>query len=381
MKPYWQYNGNEIYHGDALEILKQLPDESVNCCVTSPPYWGLRDYGTASWKGGDSSCDHKYHVSSPYNANFNERWGNATGQKKQESERHDVLYKEICGKCGAIRIDQQLGLEKTPEEYVSRLVRIFQEVKRILRNNGTLWLNLGDSYATPKNGNTQGTSTSSLRNKNYLKLLREQSLFKKLLPPGLKPKDIVGIPWRVGFALQADGWYLRQDIIWSKPNPIPESVKDRCTKAHEYIFLLSKNQRYFYDADAIAEPCNYPNEGKWGGDNKGYDGDNTMKARALLSFVNNKYRNKRSVWTCSTMPFPKAHFATFPEKLIEPCILAGCPKDGIVLDPFFGAGTTGIVAYKHDRKFIGIDLSEIYLKDIAIPRLEKEMAQLKLFTN
>jgi DNA modification methylase len=321
LKPYWQNNGNLIYHGDAWEVLRQLEDESINCCVTSPPYWGLRDYG----------------------------------------------------------IDGQLGLEKTPEEYVANLVSIFTQLQRVLKNDGTLWLNLGDTYAAywgDKYGQPNAFGRPRPENKGQTTPTKDSPDFKNC---SFKPKDLIGIPWSVALALRDDGWYLRQDIIWSKPNPMPESVKDRCTKAHEYIFLLSKNQKYYYDADVIKEPCTYPNEGKWGGDNKGYDGDQSKKARALLSFVNSETRNKRSVWTCATHPFPEAHFAVYPPALIEPCILAGCPEGETVLDPFFGSGTTGIVAYKHDRKFIGIDLSETYLKDIAIPRIEKETRQLKLF--
>jgi DNA modification methylase len=192
----------KILHGDCIESLKSLEDQSVNTCITSPPYYGLRDYGTADWIKGNIDCDHTYHVASAYNKNFNERWGNPSGNRKQESERHNVEYKKECKKCGAQRKDKQLGMEDTIEEFTENLVTVFKEVKRVLRDDGTVWLNLGDSYS--------------------------------------KKQQLIGAPWRVALALQDDGWYLRQDIIWNKPNAMPESIKNRCTKAHEYIFLLSK---------------------------------------------------------------------------------------------------------------------------------------------
>jgi len=267
----------EIKQGDAIEVLKTIPDQSINTCVTSPPYWGLRDYG----------------------------------------------------------IDGQVGIEETPEEYVAKMVEVFREVKRVLRNDGTLWLNLGDSYA----GNC---SQASNNGRAGFGNPRERLVNRK--GEGLKPKDLVGIPWRVALALQADGWYLRSDIIWHKPNPIPESVKDRPTKAHEYIFLLSKSPRYYYDYEAIKEP---------------------VTSKQLGST-----RNRRSVWTVPTRPFPEAHFATFPPELIEPCVLAGCPIGGVVLDPFVGSGTTLLVATRHHRRSIGIELNPEYIK-IAERRLKQ----------
>ncbi len=227
-----------VLTGDAIEQLRTLPDESVQCCVTSPPYWGLRDYGTAAWEGGDSACDHKYSVSSPYNENFNERWGNASGAKKQESERHEVSYKSDCGKCGARRIDSQLGLEKTPEEYVSKMVEVFREVRRVLRKDGTLWLNLGDSYGGDRT--TGRNDTDPDKKGSRLNSCGCDPTRTSVGNSGVKPKDLCGIPWRVAFALQADGWVLRSEIVWSKPNPMPESVTDRPTKAHEQLFLFSK---------------------------------------------------------------------------------------------------------------------------------------------
>jgi DNA modification methylase len=304
---------NNILEGNVLDRLKDIDEKSIQCVVTSPPYWGLRDYGE----------------------------------------------------------NEQLGLEETPEEYVENMVKVFHEVKKVLRDDGTLWLNLGDSYIGGGRG-WQYCKEDSLQNAHIKAGVKYGKPTGKI--KGLKSKDLVGIPWRVAFALQSDGWYLRQDIIWHKPNPMPESVTDRCTKSHEYIFLLSKSSKYYYDKDAIAEPCNYPNEGKWGGDNKGYDGDKTMKARNLLSYKNGETRNKRSVWPISLQPYKEAHFAVFPEKLPEICIKAGSKKGDIVLDPFFGSGTTGYVAQRLDRAWLGIELNKEYIK-IA----EKRFNQQELF--
>jgi len=290
-----------ILCGDALTELRKLADESVNCCVTSPPYWGLRDYGVAG----------------------------------------------------------QLGLEKTPEEYVAHMVEVFRDVRRVLRSDGTLWLNLGDSYASDTKG-SGGISRSSVLHGSSLAdngASIGQRFPARKLNHGLKPKDLVGIPWRVAFALQADGWYLRSDIIWSKPNPMPESVTDRPTKAHEYVFLLSKRERYWYDAAAISEKFSgVPYQGR---DNGAImNGDRKDKGRTIG--MTTATRNRRTVWTIATQPYPEAHFATFPQEIPELCIKAGCPKGGKVLDPFFGAGTTGLVAMRLGREFIGVDLSPAY---------------------
>ena len=310
----------EIRQGNALELLRAMRDESVHCCVTSPPYWGLRDYGA---KG-------------------------------------------------------QIGLESTPEEYVARLVEVFGEVWRVLHPKGTLWLNLGDCYATRPNG-PNSFRTSTLSNpRSHLETPRGRVRTQDA--PGIKPKDLVGIPWRVAFALQADGWWLRSDIIWAKPNPMPESVRDRPTKAHEYVFLLAKSEVYHYDADAIAEDAvsatGLPNgqvsspyaqgftAGRSGNKARKYGGerdrpDSTLGASIPWEGIT---RNRRSVWTITTKPYPEAHFATFPRELPELCVLAGCPRGGGVLDPFAGSGTTGVAALRHGRSFVGLELNPEYVE-------------------
>jgi DNA modification methylase len=346
----------------------------VQCVVTSPPYWGLRAYGTEPqiW-GGDPNCPHEW-TDATYQRRSNDNKGNGTCKQltNEGSIARDVpVENAFCSRCGAWR--GELGLEPTPEMFVEHIVQVFREVRRVMRPDATCWVNLGDSYATgagrvgncPGGGqqgdNWKGAATSP----NRLPL------------EGLKPKDLVGIPWRVAFALQADGWWLRSDIIWSKPNPMPESVTDRPTKAHEYLFLLAKSQRYYYDAEAIKEPqCEATLRhaprvaiGPKGVDPRGNNG----KASGATNDVGG--RNKRSVWTVATQSFPEAHFATFPEALVEPCIKAGCPEDGIVLDPFAGSGTTLEVAQRLGRIGWGIELNAEYA-DIAARRLAQEVLPL-----
>jgi len=374
-----------------------MPDCSVNCCVTSPPYWGLRDYGTATWEGGDAGCEH------------------SVGGQVQDAKAPGAITtgqrpgvdSSVCRKCGARRIDRQLGLEPTPAEYVANMVAVFREVRRVLRDNGTCWINLGDSYVSGGGTGHQGKHGDGCNRTHTQRAL----LHGVPEASGLKPKDLVGIPWRVAFALQSDGWYLRQDIVWSKPNPMPESVRDRCTKAHEYIFLLSKSARYFYDAEAIAEPLseasivrlsqvNLPNQngssrvpGKTNGNMKAVskyrnndgslrDGFDTKGGTSgdldgtLIRMGEKGTRNKRSVWTVATQPYKGSHFAVFPPALIRPCILAGCPQGGTVLDPFGGSGTVGEVAEMDGRNSILIELNPEYVK-----LAEKRTAQGGLFTS
>lgn len=377
-----------ILQGDALTMLKTLPDESVQCCVTSPPYWGLRDYGTAKWEGGNSECNHISRPQTSYKAGSN------------QGALRDGPYKDICGKCGAVRVDSQLGLKKTPEEYVGKMVEVFREVKRVLRGDGTLWLNLGDSYAANNRwGGATNTDSKQWSNAGT----REFQAPARIDHP-TKPKDLVGIPWRVAFALQADGWYLRQDIIWHKPNPMPESVTDRCTKAHEYIFLMSKNAKYYYDQAAIKEPLQKASHVRLAQDVANQTGSERVPGKTngpmkAVTFGGAKGRaynpdpedpnyrngseqwgrdyiptpdmkaNKKSVWTVTTRGYKEAHFATFPPDLITPCILAGCPESGTVLDPFFGAGTTGLVCSRLNREYVGIELNGEYV-EMAKRRIE-----------
>lgn len=330
----------ELFCGDSLDVLKKLEDNSVNCCITSPPYYGLRDYGTAHWEGGDPNCPH-------YRQNKVQKEHTNTGHANTFSEAGgigDAIYKTVCPLCGAVRVDKQVGLEETPEKYIERLVDIFHEVKRILKDDGTLWVNIGDTY------NSFNSSVC-------------------------KQKDLIGIPWMLAFALRADGWYLRQDIIWHKPNPMPESVKDRCTKAHEYIFLLSKSPIYYFDYEVIQEPSvtkphnpgNKMHIDKITGPND--RGGHTQWEERMDEIWGSGKSNKRDVWSVAVSPYKGAHFATFPKKLIEPCILAGCPKDGIVLDPFNGSGTTGVVSMENDRKYIGIELNPKFI-DMTTERFE-----------
>jgi DNA modification methylase len=286
-----------VHCGDSLEVLKTLPDESIHCCVTSPPYYALRDYGVSG----------------------------------------------------------QIGLEETPETYIARLVGVFREVRRVLRDDGTLWVNIGDSYARGFGGGSPGekseTNVGSFQNRKLGKV-----------PQGMKAKDLIGIPWMLAFALRADGWYLRSEIIWHKPNPMPESVKDRPTKAHEQVFLFSKSERYFYDADGIREPYTEKRGGIVIG--RGIHGSSKARGNDLSAIggfpQTHEGRNRRSVWTITPKPYREAHFATFPVELPEICIKAGSPEGGLVLDPFSGAGTTGIAAVKNGRSYVGIELNPDY---------------------
>ncbi|ACT00271.1 DNA-methyltransferase [Paenibacillus sp. JDR-2] len=342
-----------ILHGDCRTVMASMEPEQFHTCVTSPPYWGLRDYGIP---GSD--------------------WPEVTYTPMAGLPQVTVPAWNGC-----------LGLEPTPEMFVAHSVLVFREVWRLLRPEGTLWMNYGDSYA--KSGlSGMGDPTIGERNLGGMKAIA------KSIPIGLKPKDLIGIPWRVAFALQADGWYLRMDNIWNKPNCMPESVKDRPTKAHEYMFLLSKSDRYYYDAEAIKEQMNDSSiarlsqdvENQQGSDRANGGSKKGMKAVGkAYSFARNvnegkvpgqvkqhrtdredvEYygtRNKRSVWTVATAQFTEAHFATFPEKLIEPCILAGAPVDGKVLDPFGGSGTTLKVALENNRECTIIELGEQYVE-------------------
>jgi len=362
VEPMKEVIGNAtLYLGDALETLQGMDDESVHCCVTSPPYYGLRDYG----------------------------------------------------------VDRQIGLEDTPQDYITKMVEVFHEVRKVLRSDGTAWVNMGDTYSSGRRTTqTRDTFRDAASGKHdYL----NGTAVRAGRQEGFKPKDMMGMPWRLAFALQDDGWYLRQDIIWNKPNPMPESVRDRCTKAHEYIFLLSKSERYFYDYESVKEQAEYagPNSPQSiaspygqgftrkaksvGGWDTGTGNHSTIEYNRGTRKSGNKERkprpdspeshtggqagsvpwegntrNKRSVWTVSTRPYPEAHFATYPPELIVPCVLAGCPEGGVVLDPFAGSGTTGEVASIHGRRSILIELNPEYL-ELAKTRVTDAQKQGRLF--
>ncbi len=468
---------SQILHGNALDVLATLPSDSVQCCVTSPPYWSLRDYGVPpTIFGGAAGCEHK--------------WGD-----EQRGKRQDMLPKSqsrvgtdarqgfgpptggyFCKRCGAWV--GCLGLEPTPELYVEHIVAIFDQVRRVLRDDGTLWLNLGDCYAAGGRGGDTGKSglQGSTRSQDESKRgagqrIGQRSSFRRdrhprgdvahKAAPGVKAKDLVGIPWMVAFALRASGWYLRSDIIWAKTNPMPESITDRPTKSHEYVFLLAKSESYFYDAEAIREHDGGVSAGNRSRKLRGDHGGNKALANAHKGFgvpwLSGVGRNRRSVWTLSTAPFPGAHFATFPSKLVEPCLLAGTSKHGacsvcgapfrrivkrgepltaqmaiagadskgeyhgtaqkvyagagaqdpsavkarilagmrerittgwkptckhtlhtadpcVVLDPFAGSGTTGMVAASLGRSFIGIELNPEYIA-MAEERIARGLAE------
>ncbi len=317
-----------ILQADARQI--PLRSNSVQCVVTSPPYWGLRDYGTATWVGGDEGCDHangrqgatRRDVSPERLAERAVLYGTGTGSG---SDVPPQQYRNKCPKCGATRIDSQIGLEKSPEEYVAKIVAVFREVWRVLRDDGTVWCNLGDSYNAGRNGGHAG----GLNGVSRPEIAPKQS---GVNAPGLKPKDLVGIPWRVAFALQADGWYLRSDIIWSKPNPMPESVTDRPTKAHEYIFLLTKKPNYYFDQDAVREEAQPESYGRYlyayGGAKAEELTRTGQRQDGFNAWRNPTGRNIRTVWEIATQPFPNAHFATFPEEIALRCIKAGTSEKG-----------------------------------------------------
>lgn len=356
---------NTVLQGDSLEVLKTLPNKSIDCCVTSPPYYGLRDYGTAKWVGGDPNCPHR-RINK-----FSPRTITGHHQDELIGNVGDAIYKTVCPLCGAVREDKQIGLEETPERYIEKLVSVFREVRRVLKDEGTFWLNIGDTYNVSsyrKDEKSSGNGKQGTNKGSY------ENVVERPRATNCKPKDLIGIPWMLAFALRADGWYLRQDIIWQKPNPMPESVKDRCTKSHEYIFLLSKKPKYYFDHEAIQEDSVCKDDKRFGEGRIEYDGKRTdagvENTKAQQSFVTiNEKRNKRDVWSVSTQAVKEAHFATFPEKLIEPCILAGCPVGGVVLDPFFGSGTTGRVASRLNRQYLGIELNPDYI-DIANKRTD-----------
>jgi DNA modification methylase len=293
---------NKIEFGDCRDTMRRWASDGVKAqmCVTSPPYFGLRDYGH----------------------------------------------------------DGQIGLEQTPEEYITAMVEVFRCVRDVLADDGTLWLNIGDSYCSTAPGTKNAPQPRGNRNN-----AEQWANQRPPTPVGMKPKDLIGIPWMLAFALRADGWYLRQDIIWHKPNPMPESVRDRCTKAHEYIFLLSKSERYFFDSEAMKEPVAASTVSRLSQDVESQRGSDRVPGKTngpMKAVGNGETRNRRSVWTVATRPYKGAHFATFPPALIEPCILAGSRPGDIVLDPFMGSGTTAAVSLQHSRQYLGCELNPEY---------------------
>lgn len=391
-----------ILNGNSVDVLKTLEDCSVDCCITSPPYYGLRDYGTGKWVGGDENCNHVRDNKVGSN--------NSTGHKGMAEVGNyagDAIYKTVCPKCGAVRIDEQIGLEESPEEYIENLVKVFREVKRVLKDSGTLWINIGDSY----NGSGGNHNASHKNDSGFQGVLGINYGGKGNHVSGVKPKDLIGIPWMLAFALRNDGWYLRQDIIWHKPNPMPESVTDRFTKSHEYIFLLSKSPQYYFDHESamevatgydgrhdtflkgspkytgvdygqseqsfasngherwtfknieVTEDSKYASDSVYGDI---YTWSNSIKKKgkfwkqSLLDGI--PMRHKRDVWNIPVGNYKGAHFATYPMELVENCLLCGCPVGGTVLDPFSGSGTTGICAVANGRKYIGIELNKKYVE-------------------
>lgn len=360
---------NRIEFGECREVMKRYIDEGlkIQTCVTSPPYYGLRDYGTGSWEGGDPNCNHYRDTK----VGDSTTTGHA-GMEEEGAAVGDAIYKDICKKCGAKRVDQQIGLEESPEAFVDNLVDVFRSVRELLHDDGTLWVNLGDSYYNYRK--TQGEDFAKQTVASNRQDLPHKSPTRSSVLQGLKNKDLIGVPWMFAFAMRADGWYLRQDIIWSKPNPMPESVRDRCTKAHEYIFLFSKKPQYFFDDDAIKTKSIVPD--KHTRDRDIGKLNNTPGKTRSGGLTHNQYETakKRSVWTVNTKPYPGSHFAVYPEELIEPCILAGSRFGDVVFDPFMGSGTTAAVAIKNGRQFLGTDLNPDYkpLQDQRIAEAKRD---------
>jgi len=364
VRPYYTHDGVMILQGHVLDVLRGMEPESIQCCVTSPPYWGLRDYGLEPqiWDAQEGCV----HVWGDEIIRSHEGGGNDGVPKEWQRPSRDAhkggSSGQFCQLCGAWR--GSLGLEPTPELYIKHMADIFREVRRVLKKDGVCWLNLGDSYAgggKRSNHNGEGKSTMGWPGQDRETLNKVVGMELSAVQHGLKPKDLCMIPARVALALQAEGWWLRSDIIWNKPNPMPESVTDRPTKAHEYIFLLTKSAKYYYDADAVREELKTePHSPGWRlnvSERNDRQVDNEANQREWGS---SKGRNKRSVWTIPTHPYPQAHFAVFPEKLIEPCILAGSRIGDTILDPFGGSGTAGRVAKRLNRKAVLIELNPEY---------------------
>jgi DNA modification methylase len=419
-------NLDTIECADVMDYLRGLPDACVNLVVTSPPYFGLRDYGTAAWDGGDPACDHVN------NAKATKKFGNPefnANRPSREETKTAGYYASVCPKCGARRIDQQIGLEATPAAYVARMVDVFREVKRVIRDDASVYVNLGDSFGSGEIGRNDAVQERTLDGRPIGKQRATNERQQARRTSGLPPKSLMLIPHRFAIAMQDDGWLLREDIVWQKPNPMPESVRDRCTRSHEYIFHFTKGPRYWYDAQAVSEPVTQSSidRAKYSFENSkdrsgGSNSPDTLRADQLVPAGG--LRNRRSVWTINPANFKSAHFATFPEDIPEICIKAACPewccdqcgapyeaqvervaaipqrhsqsldasrndtaraggfydaqinrtgyapsctcnagkRAGVVMDIFMGAGTVGLVAKKLNRRYIGCDLNAEYVK-------------------
>ncbi len=388
MEPYFQTPSVTLYNEECLRGLKELPGESVDCCVTSPPYYGLRSYATAKWHGGDPDCDH---VADPTatkkfgNPEFNEN------RPSREATKTPGYYADVCPKCGAIKEDLQIGNESSVAEYIGKLSMIFKEVQRVLKPTGTFWVNLGDSYSTHRAGKCSDpmgkSNLAGVKTQTVARDCKENQSYRNASIP---EKNLMLVPQRMAIALQDQGWIIRNEICWSKASPMPESVKDRCTRAHETIWFCTKNPKYWYDADAVKEPLANSTYGRGKVDFGGNKGRNYQPKPDDPNFRNGSEqwgrtydytesngdgkRNLWDVWHLSPDPVPDAHFACFPRAIPRKAILASCPPGGVVLDPFSGSGTTLMVAKDLGRKAIGFELSEEYCKIIA-----KRCSQLTIF--
>ncbi|HEU0086082.1 MAG TPA: site-specific DNA-methyltransferase [Pseudonocardiaceae bacterium] len=399
--PYYRDDQITLYTGDALDVLAELPTSSVHCVVTSPPYWGLRDYGTGRWVGGDPHCPHRTAAG---------RGGNLAQTKHPPlgypaSAAHRGGAPQQCHRCGALRQDRQHGLEPTPQEYVDRLRAVFAELRRVLVDTATVWLNLGDSYSAEPPGRTgDAMRTSTLSGTSAAAVVRDSVRHAGVHRTRTIPrKNLIGMPWRVAFALQQDGWVLRNAIIWHKPNAMPESVRDRLANHYEMLYLLTKQQHYHFDLDAIREPLTRPpatdenivigtsHQGRHAGIDAtaGRRGNTTSgKYTTTAPFTRHPPgtamqptgqqhstshphgKNPGDVWSICTRPLREAHFAAYPIDIPLRCIAAGCPENGTVLDPFSGAATTGLAAHHLGRTYVGIDLNPQF-HDIGLRRLDR----------
>jgi len=374
---------NKVICGDCLEVMKQIPDECIDMAITSPPYWGLRDYGIEQIFGGDKDCKHEWRcVAKDRKKGIQKGLIGLRGPNDKPSQYYckesKIKGSDICSKCGAWK--GQLGLEPTPEMYIEHMTQIFHELKRILKKTGTFWLNMGDTYSSGSGSTNNGFNERWGNSPGR----RKQENPKPKIQASLPLKCLCMIPERIAWSLIQDGWTLRNKIIWYKPNGMPSSVKDRFTNKWEYIFMFSKSRKYYFDLDAVKEPFAISTYEKIKYAFNPYKGDiqGVVKYTGQEKYAENMKsgnlsgKNPGDVWSIATQPFPEAHFAVYPEKLLEKPIKAGCPQNGIVLDPFFGSGTTGLVAVKLGRNFIGIELNPEYIK-IAKKRLAQEVLPFK----